>query len=294
MRRASPTRASTRCSTVARERGASWRPTGSVSGAPRRGARLRRLRGERARAASGPRRDRTVATRPRGSQLQNAQPLVVNLSRRGKLAIAHNGNLVNALALRDEMEGKGSIFQTTARYRGDPSPDRALVGHRDRADDPGGARALPGRPHVGSPRRGEADRRPGHARGFRPLCLGAPGRGPPCWPAKHAPSISWGADLVREIEPGEMVIIDGNGVRSFRIFKAEPARACVFELIYFSRPDSVVFGQSVDLDSPEPRQAAGRRAPGRRRHRDLACRTPATRPRLASPSARRSRVRASA
>jgi amidophosphoribosyltransferase len=77
-----------------------------------------------------------------------------------------------------------------------------------------------------------------------------------------------GADLVREIEPGEMVVIDGNGVRSFRIFKAEPARACV-RAIYFSRLDSVVFGQSVD-SIRRSSAAAGRRAPGRRRHRDLA------------------------
>ena len=178
-----------------------------------------------------------------GSQLQNAQPLVVNY-REGKLAIAHNGNLVNALALRDEMEGKGSIFRTTS--------DTEVILHliaRSSATEiermvPEALARCQGAYTLvllaGDKLIGVRD-----PRGFRPLCLGRRGDAHVLASETCALDIV-GADLVREIEPGEMVIIDGQGVRSFRIFKAEPARACVFELIYFSRPDSVVFGQSVD------------------------------------------------
>ena len=82
-------------------------------------------------------------------------------------------------------------------------------------------------------------------RGFRPLCLGRRGEAHVLASETCALDIV-GADFVREIEPGEMVLIDRQGVRSFKIFQPDPARACVFELIYFSRPDSVVFGASVD------------------------------------------------
>jgi amidophosphoribosyltransferase len=83
------------------------------------------------------------------------------------------------------------------------------------------------------------------ARGFRPLCLGKRGEAYVLASETCALDIV-GADFIREIDPGEMVVIDGSGVRSLRLFRPEPARACVFELIYFSRPDSEVFGVSVD------------------------------------------------
>ncbi len=178
-----------------------------------------------------------------GSQLQNAQPLVVNY-REGKLAIAHNGNLVNALALRDEMESQGSIFQT--------SSDTEVILHliaRSKATEiermiPEALARCQGAFSLvllaGEKLIGVRD-----SRGFRPLCLGRRGEAHVLASETCALDIV-GAEFIREVEPGEMVIIDGEGVRSFRVFQPDPARACVFELIYFSRPDSVVFGASVD------------------------------------------------
>jgi len=178
-----------------------------------------------------------------GSQLQNAQPLVVNY-REGKLAIGHNGNLVNALALRDEMESQGSIFQTTsdtevilhliARSKA-TEIERMIPEALARCQGAYSLVLLAGETLIGV-------RDP---RGFRPLCLGKRGDSPVLASETCALDIV-GADFVREIEPGEMVLIDRKGVRSIRMFKAEPMRACVFELIYFSRPDSVVYGMPVD------------------------------------------------
>jgi amidophosphoribosyltransferase len=177
------------------------------------------------------------------AHLQNAQPLVVNF-REGKLAIGHNGNLVNALELRREMEEQGSIFQTTsdteailhliARSKA-TEIERMVAEALARCQGAYSLVLLAGEKLIGV-------RDP---RGFRPLCLGRRGESHVLASETCALDIV-GATFVREIEPGEMVVIDGTGVRSHRILNAEPGRACVFELIYFSRPDSVVFGASVD------------------------------------------------
>ena len=189
------------------------------------------------------------------NRMENAQPLVVNY-REGNLAIGHNGNLVNALALRREMEEQGSIFQTTS--------DTEVILHRiarskatelERMIPEALARCqgayslviLAGETLVGV-------RDP---RGFRPLCLGRRDEAHVLASETCALDIV-GAEFVREIQPGEMVLIDGRGVRSFQILAPEPSRACVFELIYFSRPDSVVFGASVD----SVRRKLGRRLAG--------------------------------
>ena len=178
-----------------------------------------------------------------GSHLQNAQPLVVNF-REGKLAIAHNGNLVNALDLRREMEDKGSIFQTTSDTEAilhliarstATEIERMIPEALARCQGAYSLILLAGEQMIGV-------RDP---RGFRPLCLGRRGEAHVLASETCALDIV-GAEFVREIEPGEMVLIDRKGVRSIKIFQPEPARACVFELIYFSRPDSVVFGLSVD------------------------------------------------
>jgi amidophosphoribosyltransferase len=174
---------------------------------------------------------------------QNAQPLVVNY-REGDLAIGHNGNLVNALDLRREMEEQGSIFQTTsdtevilhliARSKA-TELERMIPEALARCQGAYSLVLLAGETLVGV-------RDP---RGFRPLCLGRRDEAHVLASETCALDIV-GAEFVREIEPGEMVVIDRRGVRSFRILAPEPPRACVFELIYFSRPDSVVFGVSVD------------------------------------------------
>lgn len=178
-----------------------------------------------------------------GSHIQNAQPLVVNF-REGKLAIGHNGNLVNALELRREMEEQGSIFQTTsdtevilhliARSKA-TEIERMVAEALARCQGAYSLVLLAGDKLIGV-------RDP---RGFRPLCLGRRGEAHVLASETCALDIV-GATYVREVEPGEMVILDRDGVRSIKILAPEPMRACVFELIYFSRPDSVVFGLSVD------------------------------------------------
>jgi amidophosphoribosyltransferase len=176
--------------------------------------------------------------------LQNAQPLVVNYHH-GQLALGHNGNLVNAVSLRNEMERSGSIFQTTS--------DTEVILHliaRAGARDVEEAipEALARCQGAYSLVLLADDRLIGirDPRGFRPLCLGRRGDAHILASETCALDIV-GAEFLREVEPGEMVIIDGNGVRSKRTLAPQPRRFCVFELIYFSRPDSVVYGESVDL-----------------------------------------------
>jgi len=180
-----------------------------------------------------------------GSTLvRNAQPLVVDF-REGMLALGHNGNLVNALALRNELEGQGSIFQTTsdtevilhliARSKA-TEIERMIPEALARCQGAYTLVILAGEKLIGI-------RDP---RGFRPLCLGR--RGEAYVLASETCALDMvGAEFVREIEAGEMVVIDGSGVKSYTPLKLKPARSCVFELIYFSRPDSEVFGESVDL-----------------------------------------------
>ncbi|MBI4363999.1 MAG: amidophosphoribosyltransferase, partial [Candidatus Latescibacteria bacterium] len=184
--------------------------------------------------------------------LRNAQPLVVDF-REGMLALGHNGNLVNAVALRNELEAQGSIFQTTS--------DTEVILHliaRSKSSEI--ERMIPEAPArcqgaytlvilAGDKLIGIRD-----PRGFRPLCLGKRGDAHVLASETCALDIV-GADPIREIEAGEMVVIDGSGVKSHRALNPRPARACVFELIYFSRPDSVVFGESVD----DIRRRLGRR-----------------------------------
>jgi len=179
------------------------------------------------------------------STLKNSQPLVVTYAK-GSIAVAHNGNLVNAYELRQQLEANGSIFQTTvdseiilhllARATNKEFEDdlveclkllkgafsllflteQALIGCRD-------------------------------PNGFRPLCIGR---------LNHAYVLASetcaldliGAKFLREVEPGEVVVITASGLRSLHPFKDEPAQAlshCLFEHVYFARPDSLVFGESV-------------------------------------------------
>ena len=175
---------------------------------------------------------------------ENTQPLLV-VYRGGSLALAHNGNLVNARELREGLEGSGSIFQTTL--------DTEIFLHlmaRSRHDDPAEALIEAARQVRGAyamvlltSDHALAIRDP---YGFRPLCLGRLGDG------YVAASESCALDLVaaeflRDVEPGELVRIDAHGLRSRRAFEAaRPLRQCVFEHIYFSRPDSRVFGATVD------------------------------------------------
>ena len=176
------------------------------------------------------------------SNLTNAQPFRID-SCKGELAIAHNGNLVNAQAVRDELERAGSIFRTSSDTEvilhllarsGQTTLEAAIV---DALKQVQGAYSLV----FIAPDRIIGVRDP---RGFRPLSLGRLGD------AHILTSESCALDLIdaallRDVEPGEMVVISAAGVQSYRPFPPEPVAQCVFEYVYFSRPDSRVFGRSV-------------------------------------------------
>ena len=188
-----------------------------------------------------------------GSRLINAQPLLRQYLM-GPVAVAHNGNLINAGLLRQQYEEHGHIFQSTT--------DTEIIvhllakpTHLDRADP---------LPHVlkhlqGSfsllflfPDRMEAVRDPW---GIRPLVLGKTPGGQFCVASESCAFDSIDAEYIREIEPGEIVRIDDKGVSSRRFDSPAPERAhCVFEHVYFSNPASRVFGQNVHL----VREAMGR------------------------------------
>jgi amidophosphoribosyltransferase len=186
------------------------------------------------------------------SGLQNAQPILIDCAH-GEIAIGHNGNLVNAQELRESLVRQGSIFQTTsdtetllhlyARSQA-PTPEQALVESVMQAR---GAFSLV----LLTKDRLIAVRDP---HGFRPLTLGRLGD------AYIVCSETCALDLidakwVRDIEPGEILIIGPDGARSLRPFPPSKLTQCIFEHVYFSRPDSYVFGQSVN----EVRTELGRR-----------------------------------
>ncbi len=181
------------------------------------------------------------------SILKNAQPLLIDYAK-GSVCIAHNGNLVNSLTLRQYLQKRGSIFQTTTdselivhlmaraasldlkssllyalkRIRGAYSlvmmDDKSLIGIRDPF-------------------------------GFRPLALGKLGSSW-CLASETCAFDLIGARFIREIEPGEIVFINKDGIKSLRLGgeHQRPHRAfCTFEHIYFARPDSIVFGETVHL-----------------------------------------------
>ena len=178
-----------------------------------------------------------------GLTRENTQPLKV-VYRGGSLALAHNGNLTNAREVRVGLEESGSIFQTTLdtevflhlmALSGCDTVEAALT---EAASQVRGAYSL-----VVLTEQSVIALRDPH--GFRPLVLGRLGDGYVVASETCAFDLV-GADFIREIEPGEMVTIDPQGVRSRRALPAEPPQHCIFEHIYFSRPDSRVFGDTVD------------------------------------------------
>jgi amidophosphoribosyltransferase len=178
-----------------------------------------------------------------GSEKQNAQPLLIDCAH-GQIAICHNGNLVNASELRRQLVTQGSIFQTTsdtevilhlyARSQERPA-EQAVV---ESLLQVSGAYSLV----VLTADRLIAARDP---HGFRPLALGRLGNGYIVCSETCAMDLI-GATYEREVEPGEVVVISDQGLRSFTPAPAQPLAHCVFEHVYFSRPDSVVFGRSVN------------------------------------------------
>jgi amidophosphoribosyltransferase len=177
------------------------------------------------------------------SRLQNAQPMLIDCAH-GQIAIAHNGNIVNARELRDELVRAGSIFQTTsdtevvlhlyARSKA-PSVEEALV---ESVAQISGAFSLV----FLTKNRLIAARDP---HGFRPLALGKLGDAWIVCSETCALDLI-GASYVRDIDPGEVLIISDGGLRSMKPFPKAPLAHCVFEHVYFARPDSYVFGRSVN------------------------------------------------
>ena len=173
------------------------------------------------------------------STLKNAQPLVVDCGR-GQLAIAHNGNLVNAAVLRDELEASGSIFQTTvdseiilhllARPTGQENVLTAL-----RQVQGAFSFILMGEQEIIGVR---------DPFGFRPLVLGKLDDAFILSSETCALDLIH-ADFIREIEPGEVVIINDDGIRSEWPFKEERKAFCMFEYVYFARPDSLISDRNV-------------------------------------------------
>ncbi len=176
------------------------------------------------------------------TDLKNAQPLMVSCNK-GQVALAHNGNLVNASSIRRELEARGDIFQTTsdsevilhffARSRQSGIPE-ALAEALDKVVGAYSLVVLLKDCVMGI-------RDP---RGFRPLSLGQLD-GAYVLASETCAFDLINARFIRDVEPGEMVILDRRGVTSLRFAPpAQPAQ-CIFEHVYFSRPDSLVFGRPV-------------------------------------------------
>ncbi len=176
----------------------------------------------------------------------NAQPIVVNHIK-GKMALAHNGNLVNSGELRHQLELQGSIFHTTSdtevisymitRERlNAPSIEEAVNRAMDKLS---GAYSLV----IMSPSKLIAAR---DENGFRPLCYGKTPDGRYIVASESCALESVGAQLIRDIKPGEIVVFSKEGVHSIETHcNRRPCSLCVFEYIYFARPDSVIEGCSV-------------------------------------------------
>ena len=183
--------------------------------------------------------------------LLNAQPIVIDCNK-GKVALGHNGNLTNAAEWRRKLEHRGSIFQTNS--------DTEVIVHLlarsqarnlssalgDALNQVEGAYSL----LVLTPDELYAVRDP---RGFRPLSLGKLGD---TWlvASETCAFDLLNAQYVREVEPGEMVRISRSGIESIHFAPEKPRQQCIFEHVYFARPDSIIFGRSVN----DSREALGR------------------------------------
>ncbi|MDR3238549.1 MAG: amidophosphoribosyltransferase, partial [Clostridiales bacterium] len=179
-----------------------------------------------------------------GASRANAQPLVVQHGK-GGMALAHNGNITNASELREELELRGAIFHTTADTE---AIAYVITGARLETDSIEAAVSLAmdrlkGAFSIGlmSPRKLIGARDPN---GFRPLCLGKRGSAWAIASESCALDII-GAEFIRDIRPGEVVTIGENGLVSDTSHCRETASLCVFEFIYFARPDSCLDGSSV-------------------------------------------------
>jgi amidophosphoribosyltransferase len=187
-------------------------------------------------------------------QKENAQPLLIN-HRKGRMALTHNGNLTNSYDLRCKLEEKGAIFHTTT--------DSEVIGYQivqerlkcasieqavsEAMNTLEGAYSLV----ISSPAKLIAARDP---HGFRPLCMGKLSDGSIVFASESCALDTLGADYLRDVLPGEIITVDEKGIHEDRSHCTKAKKSlCVFEYIYFSRPDSVVDGTCVST----ARQRAG-------------------------------------
>jgi amidophosphoribosyltransferase len=177
------------------------------------------------------------------STLDNAQPVLVRF-RGGFISLAHNGNIVNATELRRELESMGSIFSSTM--------DSEILVHRmarstSEIPEERLAQALAGVEGAYSllVATGDTLMAVRDPRGWRPLCIGTLDDAV-VFASETCALDMVGASYVRDVRPGEIVIADQNGLRSVEALAPLPSRRCVFEYVYFARPDSRIFAGSVD------------------------------------------------
>jgi amidophosphoribosyltransferase len=199
------------------------------------------------------------------SALLNAQPILVQ-SNKGSIAVAHNGNLVNAMEVRSRLERQGSIFQTNsdtevmvhliALSREHTLPE-AIADALGRVE---GAFSLV----LMTPDRIIAARDP---RGFRPLAMGripaltGQKRDTVVFASETCAFDLIGATYERDVKPGELIVVGPEGITSTFYATGAPQSSCIFEHVYFSRPDSVVFGRAVQTSREELGRQLAREAP---------------------------------
>ena len=181
-----------------------------------------------------------------GTNRNNCQPIEVN-HQKGRMALAHNGNLSNAAELRSRLELSGAIFHTssdteiiayivTRERLSAPSIEEALRRAMPKLE---GAYSLV----LMSPQKLICARDP---HGFRPLCYGKTADGTTVVASESCALRAVGAEFVRDVAPGEILVFSREGMRSYRVGDGStPNRLCAFEYIYFARPDSVIDGVSV-------------------------------------------------
>ncbi|MBE7412604.1 MAG: amidophosphoribosyltransferase [Leptospiraceae bacterium] len=177
------------------------------------------------------------------SFLRNAQPLRVE-SHLGGVALAHNGNLINSWDIRKNLEKEGSIFQTTidseviVHLMAKSGSKDPLVALSDALNIVQGAYSL----LVLTNKYLIAVRDPN---GFRPLVMGKRSDGAIVFASETCAFDITDTEYIRDVEPGEMIVVDHLGIKSYFPFSEKSHSLCIFEYIYFARPDSYIFGESV-------------------------------------------------
>lgn len=181
-----------------------------------------------------------------GNERSNAQPIVVNHIK-GSMALAHNGNITNSYELRSQFEAKGSIFQTTSDTEvisyaiieerlNSETIEEAVCKAMNRIK---GAYSM----IIMSPQKLIAAR---DKNGFRPLCYGKTANGEYIIASESCALDSVGAEFIRDIEKGEILVFGKDGIKSIKEHCGkEKQTACVFEYVYFARPDSIIEGKNV-------------------------------------------------